>query len=135
MFDRCPSCGGPLAPVGAEVLDSDGSAMISTRCPCGRIESASYRNWKDDLFGDVDEYSPQLVDVSLRADADGSDVCVVATAGPDARFLGLPTLRDSWDRESYLRAADGGPFEPDSAEDDLALASHFYKLGIPGRQP
>ncbi len=133
MSYRCPTCGGSCAPAGDEFLDSDGTAITSTRCACGRIESAAYRNWQNDLFGDLDPHSDRLVDVSLRTDADGKDVCVVATAGPDDRLLGLPTLRDSWSREPYPRAEDGGPFEPDSEEDALAPASHFYKLGIPER--
>jgi len=125
-------CGGTFKPVDAEHLDSDGTAMVGTRCPDCGIESADFRNWHDDLFGDVDPHSERLVaGVQLRSDLNGRDVCMVATEGPDDQLLGVPTLRDSWSRAPYLRAGEGGPFEPESEADDLAPASHFYIFDIP----
>jgi hypothetical protein len=127
-------CGGTFELDGEEFLDSDGTGITNTRCPSCGCESAAYRHWQDDLFGDLDPYSDRLVaGIQLRSDLAGRDVCVVATEGPDDRFLSVSTLRDAWSRQPYLRGDEGGPFRPDTEEDDLAPASHFYLFDIPAR--
>ncbi|MEX5634945.1 hypothetical protein [Parafrankia sp. FMc2] len=130
MAHLCP-CGGTFESYGAAHLDNDGSAQQSTRCGRCGVESVDYWGWQDAVLGDV--IPANVVNESLHPGPDGEDVFVVATAGPDPRLPALPTFRGLETRAPYLRADEGGPFEPDSEEDDLAPASHFYTLGIPAR--
>lgn len=128
---RSCRCGGILEMQGDTHLDNDGLATESTSCSGCGVESHDSWSWADGVFGDL--HPAGLVDQSLRTDLAGRDVCVVATEGPDPRLLTLPALRENWTRQPYPRADDGGPFVPDTEEDDLAPASHFYLFDIPGR--
>lgn len=90
----------------------------------------------EDAYADVfgQHPTPGLIGYELQGGYDDEPLTlVVGNEGPGEGYEGLPGFIQSWPGIPALRAADGGPFPPDSEEDCWAPVTDFYAYRVGGQ--
>lgn len=88
----------------------------------------------EDAYAETFGMHPTLGLVNYELQGGGSDgeplTLVVGNEGPGEGYEGLPGFVQHWTGIPALRASEGGPFPPDSEEDDWAPADNFYQYQV-----
>lgn len=79
--------------------------------------------------------TPGLVSYDLQGGGhDGEPLTlVVGNEGPGEGYEGLPGFAAHWRQRPERRADEGGPYLPDSEEDDWAPVTDFYAYRVGGQ--